>query len=322
MIDSHGRQINYLRISVTDRCNLRCTYCMPEDGIEQIQCADILSYEDFLNIVNVATRLGIKKVRITGGEPLVRKGIMGFLAELTAVEGIEEVTLTTNGILLSRYARELKEIGIKRLNISIDSLIPEVYTQITRRGRLSDVLDGIAAADNAGLKIKLNIVAMRGINDNEIKDLAAMSLHNPWSVRFIEYMPTNRDDKNWRNLLIPGKEILARVEEKYQLKPISTGNYCGPAKPYQIEGARGTIGIITPMSEHFCSTCNRIRVTANGLVKSCLFSERAYDLKPYLQSEDNLYEVLHDVIKNKPPRHHMNSENTMPAPFSMARIGG
>jgi cyclic pyranopterin phosphate synthase len=296
---------------------------MPEDGIEQLQCAEILSYEDFLNIVNAATKLGIKKVRITGGEPLVRKGVMDFLARLTAIKGIEEVALTTNGILLSKYASELKEIGIKRLNISIDSLIPEVYTEITRRGQLSDVLDGIAAADNAGLKIKLNIVAMRGVNDKEITDLAALSLHKPWSVRFIEYMPTNRDDENWRNLLIPGKEILAEIEKRFQLTAISTGNYCGPAKPYKIAGAQGTIGIITPMSEHFCDSCNRIRVTSNGLVKSCLFSDRAYDLKPYLQNEDNkLCEVLHDVIMKKPPRHYMNSESTMPAPFTMAQIGG
>jgi cyclic pyranopterin phosphate synthase len=296
---------------------------MPEEGVEQIQCAQILSYEDFLKIVTASTQLGIKKVRITGGEPLVRKGVMGFLAKLTAVEGIEEVAVTTNGILLSKYAKELKQIGIKRLNISIDSLIPETYTKITRRGQLSDVLDGIAAADEEGLKIKLNIVAMRGINDKEINDFATMSLNKPWSVRFIEYMPTNRDNPNWRNLLISGKEILNEIEKNYQLVPLSTGGYCGPAKPYKIAGAKGTIGIITPMSEHFCNSCNRIRVTSNGLVKSCLFSEKAYDLKPHLKAEDNkIYEVLHDVILNKPQRHHMGSESTMPAPFTMAQIGG
>ncbi len=322
MIDSHGRSINYLRLSITDRCNLRCQYCMPEDGVQQIQSEEILSYEDFLKIVTAATKLGIKKVRITGGEPLVRKGILDFLEQLAAVPGVEEIALTTNGVLLSRYAQKLKAIGIERLNISIDSLVPENFAKITRCGNLQNVLDGITAADEAGMKIKLNVVAMRGVNDQEIVDFAAMSQTKPWSIRFIEYMPTIRD-KEWRQYLITGKEILEKIESRFQLRPISSGCYCGPAKPYQIAGAKGTVGIITPMSEHFCNTCNRIRVTSDGQVKSCLFSDLAYDLKPYLSADDStIYEVLQDVILNKPPRHHMDSESTMPAPFTMAKVGG
>jgi len=322
MKDSFGRTINYLRLSITDRCNLRCRYCMPEEGILQQQCSDILRYEDFLQIVRAATRLGVRKVRITGGEPLVRKGVLDFLQQLSAVPEIEEIALTTNGVLLSGMVDDLKAAGVERLNVSLDSLQSQTFSQITRGGSLDKVLLGLNAAEAAGLKLKLNIVVMRGINDREILDFARLSLDHPWAVRYIEYMPTIREP-GWRERLVSGAEILSLLQQNFPLESISGGRYCGPAKPYRISGAPGSIGIITPMSEHFCSACNRIRVTATGLAKSCLFNEPAVNLRPYLHSgEGDLGKVLQEVISAKPLRHQMTVEETMAAPFSMANIGG
>lgn len=322
MQDLHGRTINYLRLSITDRCNLRCRYCMPAEGISKQRCDDILRYEELLQIVRAATRLGVRKVRITGGEPLIRKGVLGFLQQLTDTPGVDEVVLTTNGVLLPRMAADLKRAGVERLNISLDSLQPQTFAEITRGGSLAEVLDGLEAAEAVGLKLKLNMVVMRGINDQEICDFADLSLIHPWSVRYIEYMPTIREE-GWQERLVSGAEILKRLQQHYPLESISSGQYCGPAKPYRIAGAQGTLGIITPMSDHFCNSCNRIRVTATGRLKSCLFSEQAVELKPLLPlGEEEIVRVLREVISNKPARHRMDSEATMAAPFSMSNIGG
>lgn len=322
MKDQHGREINYIRLSITDRCNLRCQYCMPAHGVAHQDCKQILRYEDFLKIVAAATKLGIHKVRITGGEPLVRKGVIGFLEKLSAIPGVEEVALTTNGILLADHAQALKNAGVQRLNISLDSLIPETFSEMTRGGSLDAVLTGIRSAESVGMKIKLNMVVMRGINEHEVLPFAELSINHPWAVRFIEYMPTIRET-GWRNRIISGNDILATLRQKHSLQSLSSGSYCGPAKPYKIKGARGTLGIITPMSDHFCSSCNRIRVTSNGLVKSCLLSDGMVDLKPYLnQSENELCNVLQQVIKNKPSRHRLDSEVNTTTPFSMSSIGG
>lgn len=322
MKDQHGREINYIRLSITDRCNLRCQYCMPANGIDLKNCEQILRYEDFLRIVTAASELGIHKVRITGGEPLVRKGVIGFLEKLSVIPGIEEVALTTNGILLAGQAQALKNAGVQRLNISLDSLVPKTFTEMTRGGSLDAVLAGIRAAESVGMKIKLNMVVMRGINDQEVLSFAALSINNPWSVRFIEYMPTIRE-AGWRNRIISGADILAQLQHKYPLESISSGRYCGPAKPYRIGGAKGTVGIITPMSDHFCSSCNRIRVTSTGLAKSCLLSDGAIDLKPYLDlPQSELQGVLQQVIKNKPSRHYLSCEQNITKPFSMSSIGG
>lgn len=322
MVDAHGRMINYLRLSITDRCNLRCHYCMPASGVPPKQRSDILSYEDFLRIVRAATQLGVRKIRITGGEPLVRRGAIGFLEKLSTLPNVDEIALTTNGVLLSNMANELKAAGVERLNVSLDSLRPHTFAEITRGGSLSKVLDGLAAAEAAGMKLKLNMVVLRGINDHEILDFAAMSQHCAWSVRFIEYMPTIREN-GWKERLVTGSEILAQIQRHFQLNALSRGSYCGPAKPYQIVGAKGTIGIISPISDHFCGACNRIRVTSTGLAKSCLFNEQAVDLNPYLRSgNDRIIQALQDVIYSKPSRHQMDSEETMPAPFTMSQIGG
>lgn len=322
MNDNYGRSINYLRLSITDRCNLRCRYCMPALGIQKQKCEDILPYEDFLHIVAAATQLGVRKVRITGGEPLVRKGVLGFLRQLSALPNVEEIAVTTNGILLPQMAVELKAAGVERLNVSLDSLQQQNFADITRGGSLTEVLKGLDISEKIGLKVKINMVVMRGVNDSEIFDFANLSLRHAWSVRYIEYMPTIRE-KGWQGRLVSGADILAQLKQHYNIEAISGGRYCGPAQQYQIEGAKGTIGIITPMSDHFCSSCNRIRITSTGLAKSCLFSDQTIDLKPsLLAGESEIIKILQQVISNKPLRHTMDDEETMVAPFSMAGIGG
>jgi GTP 3',8-cyclase len=322
MLDGHGRTINYLRLSITDRCNLRCRYCMPAEGVTRKACGEILRYEELLRIVAAAAELGIRKVRVTGGEPLVRKGVLGFLRRVAGTPGIEEVALTTNGLLLAEQAQALRDAGVGRLNVSLDSLHPETFAAITRGGSLSAVLAGLKAAEAAGLPIKLNMVVMRQVNDREILSFAALSLTKPWSVRFIEYMPTLRED-GWRQQVVSGGEILERLRRHFPLQAISSGSYCGPAKPYRIAGAPGTIGIITPISEHFCDSCNRIRVTATGLAKSCLFNDGVVDLKPYLRLPTAaLGRMLQQVIAGKPAGHQLACERQLPIPFSMASIGG
>ncbi len=318
--DRFGRTVNYLRLSVTDRCNLRCRYCMPAEGIAACPHTEILRYEDLLEITAAAIELGIEKVRITGGEPLVRKGVVDFIERLCRLPGLNEVTLTSNGILLPGLAERLKLAGVNRLNVSIDSLQPEVYAFITRGGELAQVLEGLAAAEQAGLSLKLNMVVMRGINDHEIADFAGLSLTRPWSVRFIEYMPTIRENA-WRQRVMPGAEIVARLQQRYTLRPLETTRLCGPAKPYQISGAAGTVGIITPMSDHFCGSCNRIRVTSTGWAKSCLLAESAVDLKPFLRghNRDALRRTLTEVIGGKAAQHHFETEQTA---FRMSNIGG
>lgn len=320
--DRFGRTINYLRLSVTDRCNLRCSYCMPEQGVPHCSHNEILRYEELLQIARAAAELGIEKVRVTGGEPLVRKGLVGFLARLNAIPNLTEVVLTTNGLLLAGYASQLKQAGVDRVNISLDSLNFDRYAKITRGGDLASVLTGIKAAEQTGLQLKLNMVVMRDVNDSEIEDFAELSLGRPWSIRFIEYMPTIRTEA-WRASVVPGAEILERLQKKYRMLPLATGRMCGPSRPFRIEGAQGSIGIITPISDHFCGSCNRIRVTSAGLAKGCLLSAQTVDLKPYLdQDGDLLCQALRQVIGNKIDRHQMTDDASGPGSFNMASIGG
>jgi len=320
--DRFGRTINYLRLSVTDRCNLRCFYCMPEEGVPLCSHNQILRYEELLQIARAAARLGIEKVRVTGGEPLVRKGLVGFLARLSDIPGLAEVVLTTNGQLLSSFAGQLRQAGVDRVNISLDSLDFDRYAEITRGGDLAEVLAGIKVAEQAGLQLKLNMVVMRDVNDSEIEAFAELSLDRSWSIRFIEYMPTIRA-KAWQTRVVPGAEILERLQKKYRMVPLATGRMCGPSRPFRIEGAQGSIGVITPMSDHFCGSCNRIRVTSTGLAKSCLLSEQAVDLKPYLDQDDDLLcQALRQVIGNKVDHHQMADDVSGPATFTMSSIGG
>jgi cyclic pyranopterin phosphate synthase len=319
MRDKHGRTINYMRLSITDRCNLRCSYCMPAEGELLCPHDEILSYEELLRIAEAAVDLGVEKVRITGGEPLVRKGVLGFLEQLGAIAGLTELTLTTNGLLLEKNVVQLKAAGVDRLNVSLDSLDPQVYAQITRGGDLDKVLAGLEAAERSGLGLKLNMVVMRGINDHEVETFAAMSQKRSWSIRFIEYMPTIRE-ADWKDRVIPGNEIQERLNQAYSLSPIAISRLSGPARTYRIAGAMGTIGIISPISDHFCGGCNRIRVTSQGLAKSCLLSDQTLDLKPALaQGTNAVRKALVEVVRGKGGMHHFMDEERS---FQMSSVGG
>lgn len=322
-VDPQGRTINYLRLSVTDRCNLRCTYCMPENGVSKIAHDDVLSYEELYRIARGAVAIGIDKIRITGGEPLVRKGIIDFLRKLSEIEGLEQLVLTTNGVLLEEMAADLRSAGVQRLNISLDSLNPDTFAKISRCGSLKRVLAGIQAARECGFPIKLNMVVMRGVNDHEILDLAELATNSATTVRFIEYMPAIREN-NWQRMVVPGAEILARVAQRYTLIPLEQAEMAGPSRNFRIPGTPGTIGVITPVSHHFCSECNRIRVTATGQAKGCLFSDLRTNLKLALQSDSDilLARALVNVIATKPERHQMNPEECHHQAFSMSSIGG
>jgi GTP 3',8-cyclase len=323
LTDSQGRWINYLRLSITDRCNLRCTYCMPPEGIPKLTHSDILSYEDLHRVARQAVCLGLDKIRITGGEPLVRKGVVGFLEKLATIPGLTELVLSTNGVLLRHMAQNLRRAGVQRLNVSLDSLKPETFARITRGGNLQQVLDGLDAAEQAGFPpVKINMVVMRGINDGEVLDFAALTLRKACTVRFIEYMPTMLDSE-WRSLWVPGRELLERIEWRYPLRPLDVTDRAGPARNFRIAGAAGTLGVITPISHHFCDRCNRIRITATGMAKGCLFAGHGVDLKPYLRAGDAvLREVLRQVVTRKPVWHNLLAAQSVPAPFAMAQIGG
>ena len=323
LIDTYGRRINYLRLSVTDRCNMRCCYCMPAQGVAKLQHDDMLSYEELFRVASACVAQGIKKIRVTGGEPLVRRGLVSFLERLSGMDGLKELVLTTNGMLLEELALPLKRAGVARLNISLDSLNHEKFARITRSGDLARVLAGIEAAENAGFgPLKINMVVMRGVNDDEILDFAALSVKKPYTVRFIEYMPTLQDE-GWSAQSMPGSEILARIAERYPLLPLIGTEMAGPARNFKIEGAAGAIGIITPVSGHFCESCNRIRVTAAGMVRGCLFSNEGTDLKPLLRGGDHaaLEQTVRNIVTHKPGRHQL-AEQGVEEQVNMSRIGG
>ena len=323
LVDTFGRKINYLRLSVTDRCNMRCRYCMPEDGVEKFSHQEILSYEELDRIARAAVALGIEKIRVTGGEPLVRKGIVPFLAGLSGIPGLRQLVVTSNGMMLEEMACELRGAGVQRLNISLDSLDPGRFGEITRTGDLKRVLAGIAAADRAGFPVKINMVVMRGVNDDEIEAIASLAIDRPYTVRFIEYMPSSREDR-WQSLVMPGAEILGRLSARFPLQPALRCELAGPAREYRIPGAVGTLGIITPVTGHFCGDCNRIRVTSTGGAKSCLFSDGELDLKPFLGEGDGdlLEEALRRIVMGKPGRHRLSALSAHHTPFAMSAVGG
>jgi cyclic pyranopterin phosphate synthase len=324
LIDSLGRTINYLRLSITDRCNMRCFYCMPQEGIARNTHDSMLSYEELLLIAETAIALGIEKIRITGGEPLVRAGVVDFLSRIAKIPGLKHLALTTNGMLLPEMADKLYRSGVQRLNISLDSLNPITFEKITRGDNLDKVLAGLAAAERAGFPPpKINIVIMRGINDHEIMDLAALTLKPGNSVRFIEYMPVVRED-GWQRFCISGEEILERLSEHHTLEQVDKEAFAGPSRDFRIPGAKGTIGIITAVSGHFCNECNRIRVTSTGKAKGCLFSDEKTDLVSYLRppDRDGLARVLKDIVAGKPKRHGMSQEGYCHKNFNMSQVGG
>jgi cyclic pyranopterin phosphate synthase len=296
---------------------------MPEEGITKLKHEDILSYEELLMLSKASVQVGIEKIRVTGGEPLVRNGIMDFLKKLSQIPGLRQLVLTTNGILLKEMAEDLLRAGVQRLNISLDSLRHETFKHITRCGDLDNVLEGIRTADNLGFPIKINVVAMRGINDSEFVDFAAITLKKPYAVRFIEYMPTSKEE-NWQSLVISGDEILERISKQYHIAPVARNALSGPSQDFRIDGAPGTIGIITPISGHFCAECNRVRVTSSGMARSCLFDDKEYDLKPLLRrgGETALKETLRAIVIDKPKNHLITSHDSAHEPFDMSKVGG
>lgn len=328
-LDAYSRPINYLRVSVTDRCNLRCQYCMPPEGIPWISHDVVLRYEEIALIVRAAAELGISHVRLTGGEPLVRLGMADLVRMLKVIPGVEDLAMTTNGILLPRYARDLAEAGLDRVNISLDTLRPERFQSITRGGRLEDVLAGIEAAHQVGLEpVKLNTVVMRGTNDDEVVDLARRTMEPGWNVRFIEWMPvgtTAPDDGAWRGMVVTADEMRQKIQAALgDLEPAGAATGSGPARYYRLPGAKGTIGFITPVSEHFCYHCNRLRLTADGQLRPCLLSDREIDLRTSLRQGADVPQIkalILQAIESKPLQHHLN-ECSHPENRVMSQIGG
>jgi GTP 3',8-cyclase len=324
LIDSYGRKINYLRLSVTDRCNLRCIYCMPAEGVRKLRHQEILSYEELMLLAETAVGIGIEKIRVTGGEPLVRNGILDFLGKLSTIPQLRQLVLTTNGMLLPKMAEDLRKAGVQRLNISLDSLRPETFACITRCGDLGKVLAGIRIAEEAGFPIKLNMVVMRGMNDDEVVEFAGLTLLKPYMVRFIEYMPVVKDP-DWHSLVVPGEEIIRRIAAAYRVQPLDREDYLsGPSKNYRIDGAAGAIGIITPVSSHFCSECNRIRVSSSGMARGCLFDNTEFNLKTLLRNRDRsaLEEALREIVSRKPGKSRLSGSYSACKPFDMSKVGG
>jgi len=326
MRDTYRRDINYLRVSVTDKCNLRCIYCMPQEGVKSIPHDEILRVEEFEAIVRAAAQVGIKKIRLTGGEPLVHKGIEDLVRRFANIPGIDDITLTTNGLLLPSYAASLKEAGVKRVNISLDTLKDERYREITRGGELASAWKGIQAALEAGLHpVKLNTVVVRDFNDDEVESMARLTMKRPLHVRFIELMPIGTCNTWTEGRFVPAGEILDKINRRVgRLHPVKMAEGDGPAKYYSFSGAQGTVGFITSMSDHFCESCNRLRLTSSGGLRLCLYDAREIDLKTPLRSGAVIREIadlIMEAIYMKPDRHHMN-EGWTDKKRVMSQIGG
>ncbi len=345
--DSLGRRIDYLRIAITDRCNLRCIYCMPEEGVPWKPRESILSYEEIERFARIAVGEGISKIRLTGGEPLVRPGVVDFIRNLRELTGIESIALTTNGTLLPRYTEDLVRAGLSRVNVSLDSLDPEVFARMTRGGRLDEVLAGIDAALSAGMSpIKLNVVVVRSLNQ-DLLAFARMTLDRPLHVRFIEYMPVGDDAEagpaheggacagdsdafHWTmDDHVPSAEALESLSSATEAaglgrpEPVARDDApggWGPARYYRLEGAQGTLGVISPLSAHFCGECNRLRLTADGMLRTCLFSDDEIDVRTVLRTgtDEDVRLLIKGALESKPESHQMRIGTLR----RMSQIGG
>lgn len=307
MKDQFGRRITYLRISVTDKCNLRCTYCMPVEGLEWIPKPEILAYEEVEEIVRQMAGIGLERVRLTGGEPLVRQDLPVLAGMLAAVPGIRDLALSTNAVLLPRFAEALREAGVDRVNISLDTLRRERFEEIARRpARFFDqTLEGIRAAEEAGFEpIKINCVMMRGLNDDEFRDFARMTRDRPWHVRFIEMMPVGRN-LHLTDRFVPAEEMLDRIRALGDLEPAEGPVGNGPARYFRYPGAPGTVGVITPLSHNYCDRCNRMRLTADGRLRTCLFGDHEVDLKGPLREHGEVLPAVREALAGKPERHYL-----------------
>ena len=307
MKDQHGRSIEYLRISVTDRCNFRCVYCMPEAGLDWLPKKDILSYEEITGVVRQLAPLGLRRLRITGGEPTIRPDLVKLIAMLRAVPHIEDIALSTNGVKLPTMARDLAAAGLDRVNISADSLRPERIAKIARRNLGFDPVSATRAAIDAGLlPVKLNVVVMRGINDDEVLDFARLTIDMPLHVRFIELMPVGEMAHLTNDHVVPSDELLERISALGALRAVSgpaRGN--GPAAYHRIDGAAGTVGVITPMSHTYCGTCNRVRLTADGRLRTCLYGDHEVNLRDPLRRGEPLEPLFVQALAEKPLEHQL-----------------
>jgi GTP 3',8-cyclase len=324
LIDTYKRHLNYLRISITDRCNLNCIYCNPRLIDQKLPHKEILRYEELLRIVRIGVALGITKVRITGGEPLVRKGCCNFISQLGRIEGIEDLALTSNGILLKDYIDPIADAGIKRLNISMDTLDRKKYARISGRDAFEQVWEGIQLAIQKGFyPVKLNVVVLKGINDDELENFAKMSIDHPFHIRFIEYMPIGKHKaRGVHTMLFP--EIKSKIEQIGRLIPVQKDPHDGPAIRFRFDGAAGEIGFISPISRHFCATCNRLRLTADGHLLSCLLSDVCEDIKTPIRAgylDDRLTEIFLNAVKRKPMQR-PNEISPLSQPERMVSIGG
>lgn len=326
MNDTFKRNINYLRISVTDRCNLRCVYCMPENGVELADHEEVLQLEEIVKIVRSAVTVGIRKVRLTGGEPLVRKGITELISMINNIPEIDDIALTTNGILLPEMAGKLKKAGLKRVNISLDTLIPQKFSDITRGGQLSKVLLGVEKAREAGFDpVKINTVIIRGFNDDEMWDFVELSRKLPLHIRFIELMPIGASELWQEDSYISTNELIETIGSRYELVPEKEVAGSGPAKYYRVPGGSGTIGFISPISNHFCANCNRLRLTSEGQLRPCLQSPNEIDLRTPLRNGASPLEIANIIrlaVKNKPERHDMEVKGWGENKRVMNQIGG
>jgi cyclic pyranopterin phosphate synthase len=323
LVDQFGRRIEYLRISVTDRCNFRCLYCMPPEGLEWLPKDEILSYEEITSIVDQLAPLGLRRVRITGGEPTIRPQLERLVSMLSAVPGIEDIALSTNGVKLEAMAASLRAAGLNRVNMSADSLRADRIAAIARRSLPFDPVRAALAAQHAGLDpIKINVVVMRGINDDELEDFARLTFDHPWHIRFIELMPVgDLRALTWEHV-VPSDEVLARIAHLGAPLPASgpaRGN--GPAKYHRFEGAQGTIGLITPMTHTYCATCNRVRLTADGRLRTCLFGDHEVNLREPLRRGDDLVPLYTQALAEK-PREHALLQMKVGGLRALSQVGG
>jgi cyclic pyranopterin phosphate synthase len=315
-----------MRISITDRCNLRCIYCMPPEGVDWMPHEEVLTYEEIERIVRATAMVGMRKLRITGGEPLVRRDVVDLVGRLAAVPGIQDIAMTTNAVLMPRFADALVRAGLQRINVSLDTLQPDRFLKISRSNALDKVLAGIDAAERAGLSpIKINAVVLRGVNDDEVVDLARLTLERPWHVRYIEAMPLDGNLSVEQEGFISADEIMERLKALGTLEESPGPNGNGPARYFRIPGARGTIGVISPMSHYYCESCNRVRLTADGRLRLCLFDDLEIDLRTPLRAgatPEDIAEIFRKAIATKPERHHLQVGQSNCNLRALSQIGG
>src|SRR5919202_4090083 len=326
LVDSWDREIRSLRVSVTDKCNFRCTYCMPAEGLQWLPKHEVLSFEEIARLVRVHARMGVREVRLTGGEPLVRRDLPELVAMLARIPGVEDLSLTTNGVLLDRLAEPLVGAGLRRINVSLDSLSHVRFAELTRRDALDAVLRGLAAAESHPelRPIKVNCVAIKGFTEEEVPALAELARRKKYVVRFIEFMPLDADEAWEDDKVLTGAEIRAIVEERWPLVEVPAGP-SSTARRFRFADDAGELGFVNPVSEPFCSSCDRIRVTADGQLRTCLFSRREWDLKQVLRSgasDDELAERVRFAVRHKELKHRVNDPGFVRASRSMSQIGG